>query len=419
MKPENILQAIGDVDETLIERASKKTPNPFWRWSGIAAALILVVGIAYVVFQQGNLKPPTPPTEGTEASPTEAPEMDASEMEAPTEEEPAYVDKDYYIAYVASPQIVHSNDFTHTWGTLTDCADMYGWEYVYYRPTEDSAEAYTAAMEQVISDGCNVIISSGLSYCDSLIETAPLYPEVTFIGLDVDKSDFELSDTADPFDEYQLNNVLIIDFQDEIAGYLAGYSAVQAGYTSLGFYAGVFMPEVSAFANGLALGVRHAAEEYGCEDEIILRFAEHGNFSNTQSDAVLNRMNTWIQNGTQVIITHGQIVLTECAMQVGADMVIAYNEVTEFIERLRLLRPDRATVVESVLYELACGTLTLGCAKETPYYEFIDAEYAQADDLLGSEELQQIYDSLIDGTRECPSKTDFNPDDYEIEIIWE
>jgi len=418
MKPEDILRAIGDVDETLIERASKKTPNPFWRWSGIAAALILVVGIAYVVFQQGNLKPPTPPAEGTEAPETqapvtEAPEMDASEMEAPTEDEPAYVDKDYRIAYIAYRNVIH--DFAD-WAAITTYADMYGWEYVYYKPTEDSAEAFTDTMEQVISEGYNVIISGGLSYCASLIETAPLYPEVTFIGLDVHKSDFEIYDTADPFDVYQLNNVLTIDFQDEIAGYLAGYSAVQAGYTSLGFYAGVFMPEVIAYANGVALGAQDAAEEYGCEDEIILRFAEHGNFSNTQSDAMLQQMNTWIQNGTQVIITNGQTALTHYATEGGADMVIAYDEETNYTENLRSLRPDRASVIESALQELAHGTLTLGYAEEVPYYEYVDA---YGDSLFNSEELDLVYYGLTEGTRTCPSKTDFNPDDYEIEIIWE
>ena len=57
----------------------------------------------------------------------------------------------------------------------------------------------------------------------------------------------------------------ICSFEEEQAGYLAGYAAVKDGYTSLGFLGGIAVPAVIRFGYGYVQGINAAAEEDGVD----------------------------------------------------------------------------------------------------------------------------------------------------------
>ena len=52
-------------------------------------------------------------------------------------------------------------------------------------------------------------------------------------------------------------------FQEDQAGFLAGYAAVKDGYTKLGFMGGMAVPAVIRFGYGFVQGAEFAAEEDG------------------------------------------------------------------------------------------------------------------------------------------------------------
>jgi len=423
MKSEDILHALSEVDEELIERASKKMPHPFWRWSGLAAALVLVVGIAYVVFHQGNLKAPTPPTKITETPETQAPEIQEPATEEPATEAPETDSPIFGGDQIAGFDAYYSLDYDDgisTYNAVVESADAYGAEVFFYHPTEDSTEARCAAMEQAIEEGCNIVLTYGHEYGGALVETAPLHPEITFIGMDLRESDLTIDFTEDyPFDQYSLDNVLAVDFRSEIAGYLAGYSAVSEGYSSLGYYTMLFVAETLNYACGFAQGAQDAARETGRLDEILIKLTSEPYFYGEIEQIRLEKMTAWREAGTQLITTYGDSTLAQTAADVGADIVVSAgaSRPDMYVDNIVYLQQDKKAACEMIFSQLFNGELTLGRSIFVPYYEITAPTFAQASEWR--EKYETVYSDLLEGARECPADGSFEPNDYEIDIIWE
>ena len=52
-------------------------------------------------------------------------------------------------------------------------------------------------------------------------------------------------------------------YQEEQAGFLAGYAVVKDGYTKLGYIGGMDVPAVIRFGYGFIQGAEYAAQEMG------------------------------------------------------------------------------------------------------------------------------------------------------------
>ena len=81
----------------------------------------------------------------------------------------------------------------------------------------------------------------------------------SFIAVDVTEGDIVKNGKAVDLGK----NVYICSFEEEQAGYLAGYAAVKDGYTSLGFLGGIAVPAVIRFGYGYVQGINAAAAEDG------------------------------------------------------------------------------------------------------------------------------------------------------------
>ena len=100
--------------------------------------------------------------------------------------------------------------------------------YTYYKPDGDSTEARVASVEQAIREGANVLLLPGYSFAGAIVETAEKYPEVYYIALDV--GEIDLQDAAGCVDDFSYvcpKNVFSAVYQEEIAGFLAGYATVK------------------------------------------------------------------------------------------------------------------------------------------------------------------------------------------------
>lgn len=102
-----------------------------------------------------------------------------------------------------------------------------------------------------VQEGATVVVMPGYLFGPAIAEEQELYPDVSFIAVDVTESDIvDLSGNATGIND----NVYICSFQEEQAGYLAGYAAVKDGYTSLGFLGGIAVPAVIRYGYGYIQG---------------------------------------------------------------------------------------------------------------------------------------------------------------------
>ena len=154
-----------------------------------------------------------------------------------------------------------------------------------------------------ITDGATVIVMPGYLFGPAIAEEQDLYPDVSFIAVDVTEADIvDLSGNAVGISD----NVYICSFQEEQAGYLAGYAAVKDGYTSLGFLGGIAVPAVIRYGYGYIQGINDAAEEMGVDVDV--KYYYGGQFYG--SDAITARMEGWYQDGTQVVFACGGGIYT-------------------------------------------------------------------------------------------------------------
>ena len=206
-------------------------------------------------------------------------------------------------------------------------------EFTYKKPAGDNTSDRVAMVEQAVDEGYNVIVMPGYAFGGTIVEAAPMYPEVKFIALDVAEGDLlEAGVTAagesydyDPanwdLSKYvDMTNVYCAIYQEELCGYMAGYAAVKMGYTKLGFLGGMAVPAVIRYGFGFVQGVDAAAAEMGINVDVNYAY---GNQFFGDND-ITAAMDTWYQNGTEVIFACGGGIYSsaaEAAAKVGAKVI--------------------------------------------------------------------------------------------------
>ena len=159
--------------------------------------------------------------------------------------------------------------------------------------------------------------------------TASKYPDVHFIALDVSLGDLLAAHFPDYYTNpdnpeiasYKLpSNVYCAVYQEEIAGYFAGYAAVMEGFTKLGFLGGMAVPAVVRYGHGFVQGADKAAQEKNVE--ISINYVYGGQFFG-DSD-ITAAMDAWYQNGTEVVFACGGAIFQsagEAALKVHKKVI--------------------------------------------------------------------------------------------------
>ena len=142
-------------------------------------------------------------------------------------------------------------------------------EFTYYKPAGDSTAERVAMVDAAVAEGYNVVVMPGYAFAETIKETAEMYPDVTFIALDVGEADLG-SDYTVP------SNVYCAVYQEELCGYMAGYAAVKLGYTHLGFLGGMAVPAVQRYGYGFVQGADAAAVELGNGADVTVEYV-YGN----------------------------------------------------------------------------------------------------------------------------------------------
>ncbi len=258
--------------------------------------------------------------EATEEStaPETAPEGDEGEEES-TEA------GTYEIALVTDVGNIDDKSFNEgSWNGVVQYAEEMGVSYSYYQPSEDSNEARMESIATAVDKGAKVIVCPGFMFAESLYQAQDLYPDVMFLGIDVNIGDMVSAGGGDPTSadtsEYVKPNVTLVNYMEEQAGYLAGYAAVQDGFTNLGFLGGMAVPAVVRFGYGFVQGVDDASAELGVETTINYWYANLF----TPDPSIKVKMDSWFTTGTEVVFACGggiYLSAVESASQVGASMI--------------------------------------------------------------------------------------------------
>lgn len=263
---------------------------------------LLVCAMAFSAVACGNnAEEPAAPAE-TEAETPAEDEGEAEEQEAETPAPAKTVEGK--IAMITDSGDITDESFNQiTWETVTAYGDANGIEYEYYKPAEDTDEERINAIDLAIAEGATVIVMPGYLFGPAIAEEQGLYPEVSFIAIDV--TEFDVVNLAG--ESVSLgSNVYVCSFQEEQAGYLAGYAAVKDGYTNLGFLGGIAVPAVIRYGYGYVQGINAAAEEMGVD--VNVKYYYGGQFYG--DDTITARMEGWYSAGTEIVFACGGGIYT-------------------------------------------------------------------------------------------------------------
>ena len=230
----------------------------------------------------------------------DAAETTAAEAGAENKE----VSGDQMIAMITDSGDITDESFNQiTWETCVAYGKEHGIETEYFKPAEDTDEERINSIDLAIAEGATVVVMPGYLFGPAIAEEQEINPDVTFIGIDITDGDVvNLSGEAPGVKD----NVYICSFEEEQAGYLAGYGAVKDGYTSLGFLGGIAVPAVIRYGYGYVQGINAAAEEMGVD--VNVKYYYGGQFYG--DDAITAKMEGWFADGTQVVFACGGGIYT-------------------------------------------------------------------------------------------------------------
>lgn len=292
------------------------------------------------------------PTEGTNPSSedpsSEAPSSEDPSSEAPSSEDPApAIDSSMKVAFVTDVGNIDDHSFNqYTYEGVTTFGTTYGIDTTYYKPSEDTDQAREDAINQAIADGYNTIVMAGYLFGPACAACAAEHEDVNFLALDVSEGD--LGTETIPA------NVSLIIYKEEQAGYLAGYAAVKAGYTELGYCGGMAVPAVVRYGYGFVQGADAAAQEMGVD--VNLKYWYSGVFA--PNDEIVSKMDTWYVEGTEVVFACGGAIYQSVvsAAESNEALVIGVDVDQSNISDTIITSAMKALSNSVVLALTACGT---------------------------------------------------------------
>ena len=296
-----------------------------------------------------------------------------------------------------------------------------GIDFTYKKPASDSTADRVSSIEEAIEEGYGVIVMPGYAFADAIYEVAPLYPDTKFVALDVSEGDL----TAYGEREFDGPNVFSAVYQEELAGYMAGYAAVKLGYTKLGFLGGMAVPAVQRYGHGFVQGADAAAGEAGV-DGVEIKYVYGGQF-NGDAD-ITAAMDTWYGSGTQCVFACGGGIFTsaaEAAAKTGGKVIGvdvdqaatidgAYGEGMTVTSAMKGLGATVNTLLgainEGKWADYAGKIENLGLVSETPEENYVQLPAStQWGDGFSEADYQTLVKELFNGTRTVSADTEALP----------
>ena len=381
----------------------------------ILALLLAVVMVLSLVACATTEKPDyKAPADNTPAdnTPAEQPEETPAEQpeETPAEQpEEAPAESDYAVAMITDYGDITDQSFNQTtYEACKEFCEANGVKFNYFKPAGDNTADRVAMIEKAIDEGYNVVVMPGYAFGEAIKETAESNSDTTFIALDVGAGDLG-EDYVVPA------NLYCAVYQEELCGYMAGYTAVKLGYTKLGFLGGMAVPAVVRYGYGYVQGVDAAAKEL--DITVDLKYA-YGNQFSGDAD-ITAAMDTWYQGGTEIVFACGGGIYTsaaEAAAKVGGKVIGvdvdqkgiidgSYGEGMTVTSAMKGLAPT----VKHLLSEVLAGNFanyggkidTLGLVSANPEENYVQIPTASTqfeDGKFTADDYAALVAAMFDGT---------------------
>ncbi|MBR4906499.1 MAG: BMP family ABC transporter substrate-binding protein [Clostridia bacterium] len=334
-------------------------------------ALLMVLAMVFALVactttQQPEQQPEAQPEQQPEAQPEQQPEAqpEAAAMK---------------VALVTDVGNIDDKSFNQgAWEGVVAFCEANGMKqgegYNYYRPSEDSTEARVQTIKEAINGGATAIVCPGYLFEEAIYLVQNDYPEVQFLLLDGEPHDASYADykTAE-----NTHNIL---YQEEQAGFFAGYAAVKDGYKKLGFLGGMAVPAVVRYGYGFVQGANMAAEEMGVAADVSIKYWYCGGFAPT--DDIKIKMAGWFTDGTEVVFAcGGGIYLSAVAAATEANGKVIGVDVDQSAESDCIITSAMKGLTNSVV--LALEDLKANNGKWSADYAGKTAVLGAADNCVG------------------------------------
>lgn len=205
----------------------------------------------------------------------------------------------YELALVIDVGTIDDKSFNQgSWEGLEQYAKENNKTYKYYKSTEATTNAFKDTVSLAVEGGAKVVVCPGYLFEPVIYDMQTQYPDIHFILIDGEPHDDQGNYKTE-------SNTCAILYEEDQAGYLAGYAAVKDGYKKLGFMGGMALPAVKRFGYGFVQGAEAAAEELNLND-LEMKYTYTGNFDATPEAQATAA--SWYQSGTEVIFACGGAV---------------------------------------------------------------------------------------------------------------
>ena len=295
-------------------------------------------------------------------------------------------------------------------------------EFNYYQPATDADADREVSIEKAIEEGYNVIVMPGYAFATAIYDLAPQYPDTKFVALDV--SEYDLSE-ANGGTAFKADNLFSAVYQEELAGYMAGYAAVKLGYKKLGFLGGMAVPAVIRYGYGYVQGADAAAVELGLTD-VEIKYVYGGQFFGDADITAV--MDTWYGAGTEVVFACGGGIYTSAAEAaaktnakvIGVDVDQAaiidgdYGAGMTVTSAMKGLAPTVKTLLQAIVdgkWDSYKGKIeNLGLVSENPEDNYVQLpDSTQWADGFQQSDYETLVKELFDGTRTVSADTEAIP----------
>lgn len=384
------------------------------------------------------------------------PKQDEAAKEETTAEEAGSAtvvdDDEIYVALVTDVGYIDDQSFNQAcWQAVEQFAEEFELDYAYYRPANQTPEAVTAAIDTAASEGVDIMLCPGSLFEPIVYEMQYKYPDISFLLIDGEphpaesaeenaaegvEGDSEKSDAKDSSEEDTAaeesaaeeiaDNVHCIVYQEEQAGFLAGYAAVTEGLTSLGFVGGMELPAVTRYGYGFIQGADQAARKTNVQVEINYWYS--GSFD--PSDKVYDTCSEWYTGGTKAIFACGGKLfksVIQAAEEADGRYVIGVD-----VDQAPLSK----TIITSAMKELQSTTYDALCQLEQNQWSWptgyagATAHLGAADQATGlptgdaswrfkkftKENYEELLNGVIDGSIKVSGSIDLRPETTNVTI---
>ena len=279
------------------------------------------------------------------------------------------------IALVTGASGTESGADAMLWQGVQTFASAYGYTATTQTAEGDSSADVETALRTAAESGAKLVICRGDAAATALYRIQENYPDVHYLLFDDEphNDDYSAYKTADL--------VHCVLFQEEQAGYLAGYAAVIDGYTSLGFVGTREIPGIVRYGTGFLQGAEAAAEQQGETVNLKFWFAD----TYDENDAVTQRMADWYNGGVSLIFVSGGTLYksaAQAAEQTGGKVIAGDTNVTALSDSIlaSAVKCYNAAVQRQLYEFFTAGSWSTQNAGQTERVGITNAEVALESD---------------------------------------